>query len=115
MEVIKTIKCGKCGAPMEEVVLDRYEFEEGIALDNVRGMHCENGHVTFTEAQAEEMEKRTENIRKRAFKFARTVSKSGRSLVMRIPADLARHLDLTENSEVELIPLDKKKFLVEVK
>jgi antitoxin component of MazEF toxin-antitoxin module len=34
---------------------------------------------------------------------------------IRIPADLAKHLDITENSKIEMIPLGKKRFLVELK
>ncbi|MDI6654371.1 MAG: AbrB/MazE/SpoVT family DNA-binding domain-containing protein [Candidatus Hydrothermarchaeota archaeon] len=109
------IKCGKCGKEMKETALDKYEFEEGISLDNVRAMKCPTGHVTFTEEQALAIERRTEDIKKHAFKFVRSISRSGRSLVMRIPADLAKHVGLKEDSKIELIPLDKKKFLVEVK
>lgn len=109
------IKCGKCNKEMQETVLDKYEFEEGITLENVHAMKCSNGHIAFTEEQALDMEKRTEDIKKHAFKFMRSVSRSGRSLVMRIPADLAKHVGLKEDSKIELIPLDKKKFLVEVK
>jgi len=82
----------------------------GIVLDNVRAMRCPQGHVTFTEEQALNMEQRTEDIKKHAFGFVRSVSKSARSLVIRIPADLAKHLDITENSKIEMIPLGKKNF-----
>jgi hypothetical protein len=108
-------KCGKCGSKMDETVLEEYEFEEGIVLENVKALKCQNNHIVFTEEQALAMEKRTSEVKRRAFKFVRNVSKSGRSLVMRIPADLARHLGLRNDSIVELIPLNKKKFLVEVK
>lgn len=109
------IICGKCRQEMQEVELEQYEFEEGIVLENVRAMRCPLGHVTFTEEQAQEMEQRSEDIKKHAFRFVRSVSKSARSLVIRIPADLAKHLDINENSRVEMIPLGKKKFMIEVK
>lgn len=109
------IICGKCRQEMREVELEQYEFEEGIVLENVRAMRCPQGHVTFTEEQAQEMERRSEDIKKHAFRFVRSVSKSARSLVIRIPADLAKHLDINENSRVEMIPLGKKKFMIEVK
>ncbi|HIH44515.1 MAG TPA: AbrB/MazE/SpoVT family DNA-binding domain-containing protein [Candidatus Methanoperedenaceae archaeon] len=109
------IICGKCRQEMWEVELPRYEFEEGIVLENVRGMRCSEGHVTFTEEQAQEMERRSEDIKKYAFRFVRSVSKSARSLVIRIPVDLAKHLDITENSKIEMVPMGKKKFMIEVK
>jgi hypothetical protein len=109
------IICGKCRQEMREVELEQYEFEEGIVLEKVRAMRCPNGHITFTEQQASDMEQRSEEIKKNAFRFVRSVSKSARSLVIRIPADLAKHLDITENSKIEMIPLGKKKFMVELK
>jgi hypothetical protein len=109
------ILCGKCGQEMREVELEQYEFEEGIVLEKVRAMRCPNGHITFTEQQASDMEQRSEDIKKNTFRFVRSVSKSARSLVIRIPADLAKHLDITENSKIEMIPLGKKKFMVELK
>lgn len=107
--------CGKCRQEMQEVELPQYEFEEGIVLENVKAMRCPEGHVTFTEEQALDMEQRSEDIKAHAFRFVRSVSKSARSLVIRIPADLAKHLDITENSNIEMIPLGKKKFMIEVK
>ncbi len=77
-------------------------------------MRCPKGHVTFTEDQALLMEQRTDDIKKHAFRFIRSVSKGARSLVIRIPADLAKILDISESSKVEMIPIDKKRFLVEV-
>jgi len=109
------IICGKCRQEMQEVELEQYEFEEGIVLENVRALRCPQGHVTFTEEQALDMERRSEDIKKHAFRFVRSVSKSARSLVIRIPADLAKHLDINEDSKIEMIPLGKKRFVVEVK
>ncbi|MFA4935966.1 MAG: AbrB/MazE/SpoVT family DNA-binding domain-containing protein [Candidatus Methanoperedens sp.] len=110
-----SIICGKCKQEMQEVELPQYEFEEGVILENVKAMRCPEGHNTFTEAQAQDMERRTEDIKKHAFRFIRSVSKSARSLVIRIPSDLAKHLGLSEDSKVEMIPLGKKRFVVEIK
>jgi hypothetical protein len=109
------ILCGKCQQEMEEVELPSYEFEEGYILEKVKALRCPQGHVTFTEEQALNAEERTEDMKKSAFRFVRSVSRSARSLVIRIPADLARHLNLHENSTVEMLPLGKKRFMVEVK
>ena len=110
-----TIICGKCKQEMQEVELEQYELEGGIVLENVKAMRCPGGHITFTETQAQDMEQRTEDIKKHAFRFVRSVSKSARSLVIRIPSDLAKHLGLSEDSKVEMIPMGKKRFVVEIK
>jgi hypothetical protein len=115
MELRMTIMCGKCKQEMQEVELPQYEFEEGIILEIVKAMRCPEGHITFTDTQAQDMELRTEDIKQNAFRFVRSVSKSARSLVIRIPSDLAKHLDLSENSKVEMIPMGKKRFMVEIK
>jgi hypothetical protein len=112
---VRMIICGRCNQEMQKIELETYEFEEGIILDNVKAMRCPEGHVTFTEEQAENMEQRTEDIKQHAFRFVRSVSKSARSLVIRIPSDLAKHLGLSEDSKVEMIPLGKKRFVVEIK
>ena len=109
------ITCGKCKQEMKEVELNEYEFEDGIVLEKVKAMRCPRGHITFTEDQALLMEQRTDDIKKHAFRFIRSVSKSARSLVIRIPADLAKNIGLSESSKVEMIPIGKKRFLVEVK
>ena len=109
------ITCGKCKQEMKEVELKEYEYEEGIVLEKVKAMRCPKGHITFTEDQAHLMEQRTDDIKKHAFRFIRSVSKSARSLVIRIPADLAKNIGLSESSKVEMIPIGKKRFLVEVK
>ncbi len=107
--------CGKCNQEMHEVSLNSYEFEEGIILEKVKAMQCPKGHVTFTEEQALEAEQRTEDVKTHAFRFVRSVSRSARSLVIRIPSDLAKHLNLHENSRVEMIPIGRNRFMVEVK
>jgi len=66
-----TIICGKCKQEMQEIELATYEFEEGIILENVRAMRCSEGHVTFTEEQALDMERRVEDIKKHAFRFVK--------------------------------------------
>ncbi len=76
------IICGKCRQEMQEVELEQYEFEEGIVLEKVKAMRCPNGHITFTEQQASDMEQRSED---------------------------------TEKCKIEMIPLGKKRFMVELK
>jgi uncharacterized CHY-type Zn-finger protein len=63
MERRMTIICGKCKQEMQEAELEKYEFEEGIVLESVRAMRCPQGHITFTEEQALDMEWRTEDIK----------------------------------------------------
>ena len=67
----------------------------------------------FTLEQVEEMERRTEQLKVHLFPFLRKVTVSGRSLVINIPEDLARHLRVIKGTAVKLIALDDKRFIVE--
>ena len=51
-----TMTCTKDGVEATEVVLERYEYEEGIPLHNVPAYECPAcGEFIFTEAQVDEM------------------------------------------------------------
>jgi len=88
------IICKKCNIEAKEVVLDSYEYEEGIPLRKVNAYECPNcKEFIFTEDQAEEMEQKTDMIKSEMFAFNRKVTISGRSLVINIPEDLVKHME----------------------
>lgn len=106
-------ECGKCGAVMTRVSLPRYEYEEGYTLHNVPAYRCPQGHnVFFTEEQAHEMERRTDELKKYTFGFERKVTVSGRSLVLAIPSELAEHLRLKKGQKVRLFPIAREGLMV---
>jgi len=46
------IICKKCGIEAKEIIIDRYEYEEGIPLSNVHAFECPNcKEFIFTEEQ----------------------------------------------------------------
>ncbi|MBD3255417.1 MAG: hypothetical protein GF383_10005 [Candidatus Lokiarchaeota archaeon] len=107
--------CKKCGIEAKEVILDSYEYEEGIPLKKVSAYECTNcGEFIFTDDQVEEMERRTDIIKSEMFVFERKVTISGRSLVINIPEDLVRHMNILKGKKVKIIPAGKKRFIVEV-
>nr|WP_304766362.1 AbrB/MazE/SpoVT family DNA-binding domain-containing protein [Candidatus Burarchaeum sp.] len=55
-----------------------------------------------------------ENIRKKNLIFERKVSYAGRSLIITIPEDLARHMGIKKGDKTKLMPVGRKGFLVEV-
>ena len=55
-----------------------------------------------------------ENIRKRNLVFERKVSYAGRSLIITIPEDLARHMGIRKGAKAKLVPVGRKWFLVEI-
>ena len=109
------IICKKCNSEAQEVNLEIYEYEEGIPLRNVKAYECPNcGEFIFTEQQIEEMERRTNIKKSEMFSFKRKVTISGRSLVINIPEDLVKHMDILKGKTVKIIPAGKKRFIVEI-
>ncbi len=108
------IVCTKCKEEMKKVVLDRYEYIKEFPLYNVSAYQCKKcGNLFFTEKMAEEMERRTEELKMHSFGFNRTITTSGKGLVLRVPSDLVSYLRLKEGESVKIIPLNHKGFLVE--
>jgi len=61
---MRTIICTKDGVEATEIVLELYEYEEDISLHNVPAFECPVcGEFIFTEAQVDEMERKTDIIK----------------------------------------------------
>ena len=45
--------------------------------------------------------------------FERKVTVSGRSLVINLPEDLVRHMNIIKGQKVRILPAGKRKFIVE--
>jgi len=99
------IYCAKCNVEMYLGIVPKYEYTEGIPLHNVSAHLCPKcDNVFFTEEQADEMEARTEEIKKHDFAFPRKVTISGKSLVVSIPSALAKHLHIKQGQKVRILP-----------
>ncbi len=106
--------CAKCDQEMKFVILPSYEFEESMPLTHVEGYKCTNcNQLFFTEEQAKTMEKRTEHKKQEQFGFKRTITISGKSLVLGIPSELAQHLRIKQGTMVKILPIERGGFLVE--
>jgi len=106
--------CNKCGMDTREVVLESYEYEEGILLRNVPAYECPKcGEFIFTEKQVEDMEQKTDLIKAEMLAFERKVTISGRSLVINLPEDLVKHMNIIKGKTVKIIPAGKKRFIVD--
>lgn len=108
-----TIYCAKCDEEMKELLLPKYEYEEGLPLHNVAAYRCNMcGKVFFTEAQAKEMKARTNEIKEYQFGFERKVTISGKSLVVTIPQEIAQHLHIKAGHAVKIFPIAKEGLLI---
>ncbi|MEM3364205.1 MAG: hypothetical protein QXS93_01710 [Candidatus Micrarchaeia archaeon] len=59
-------------------------------------------------------ERCVDNIQKKNLFFERKVSYSGRSLIISVPEDLAKYMGIAKGKTVRIVPVDRKKFIVEV-
>ncbi len=105
--------CIKCDEEMQEVLLPKYEYEEGQILHNVGAFRCNKCEkIFFTENQAKEMKARTNELREYTFGFERKVIISGKSLVVSIPHELAEHLHINKGQKVKIFPISKEGMII---
>jgi phage FluMu protein Com len=94
-ELDEGLYCAKCNVKMQIGVVPVYEYEEGYPLHNIQAYQCPKcNKLFFTEEQANELEMRTKELKEYAFGFERKVTRSGKSLVVGIPSELASHLNI---------------------
>lgn len=108
-------KCPKCGNNMKETVIDYDIEEEKITIHDVPALKCSGcEHITMDTKQAEHFYKILERLHgtTKAFSLHRTLSSDGKSLILRIPKDIVRALNLSSKDEVE-IWVDNQRVIVE--
>ena len=107
------IYCAKCNQEMKEVLLPRYEYDEGLPLHNVNAYRCNKcNKIFFTEEQARQMEARANELKEYEFGFERKLNISGRGLVVGIPKQLADCMNLKKGQTVKIFPIAKEGFMV---
>ncbi len=105
--------CAKCDEEMQEVLLPKYEYEEGFLLHNVGAFRCNKcGKIFFTENQAKEMKTRTNELKEYVFGFERKVMVSGKSLVVGIPHELAEHIHIRQGQKVKIFPIADEGLMI---
>ena len=107
------IYCAKCDKPVQKVVLSRYEYVQGYPLHNVGAYRCQEcGETFFTEEQAKQLERLTDEVRMARFAFERKVTVSGRSLVVSIPQEIAHDMRLHQGQRMKLYPVGRSEILM---
>jgi len=104
------LKCDVCGTKYEKTK-EMVEVIEGTGYFEENEVYkCPKcGDIIMTSEQL-----RTLRNKAGHFRLKRKLGISGNALVLRIPADLKEFYHLSKEDVVEIIPIDKKKFLVEV-
>jgi YgiT-type zinc finger domain-containing protein len=107
-------KCPSCGKGN----LEKQRVEErmfGVSLGEFEGERCPKCGETFLdEAGMDELEKRARAAGVWGLGKKAKVAKSGNSLVIRIPSELAKYLHLKPGSEVFVHPEGEDRIVVDV-
>lgn len=108
------VTCLKCKKEMHRTTLDSYEYLESIPLFEAPAYRCPACRdLFFTEAMAEEMERRSLALKARLVGFQRRVSTSGGGIAVRIPSDLRTYLGWKPGQKVNITAAGKRGFVVE--
>lgn len=106
--------CPSCG----KSTVKRSRIEEamyGIALGTFPADACSSCGESFVdEATMEAIEARAKEVGVWGLGRKLRISRSGNSLVVRVPAEVARFLKLREGQEVYIHPEGKEKLAVEI-
>lgn len=107
-------KCPMC----DKGALKKGKFQEemfGISLGEYDAEICDKcGEAFFTLDTMDKMEARAKELGVWGLAKNLKVVKSGNSLSVRIPAKVAKFLDIKEGEDVVLYPQGKNKFVVEI-
>ncbi len=108
-------KCPKCGKNMKKTTIDYDIDEEKITVHDVPALKCTDcGHITMSTEQAEHFYIILERLHgpSKTMSLHRTLSSDGKSLILRIPKDIALALNLSSKDKIE-IWVDGQRVIVE--
>ncbi|MFO7618267.1 MAG: AbrB/MazE/SpoVT family DNA-binding domain-containing protein [Thermoplasmata archaeon] len=107
-------KCPICGrSALKEAKVEEEMF--GVGLGQYDAEVCQKcGESFLDQSEMERMEARAKELGVWGLGKRIKVVKSGNSLSVRIPAQIAEYLDLTEGKSVFLYPDGKDRIVVEV-
>src|SRR3989344_4704089 len=98
--------CAKCNEEMQEILLPKYEYEQGNLLHNVAAFRCNTcNKIFFTENQAKEMKARASELKEYTFGFERKIMVSGKSLVIGIPHELVEQFHIKQGQKIKIFPI----------
>ena len=108
-------KCPKCKKNMKKTKIDYDIDEEKITVHDVPALKCTScDHISMSTEQAEHFYNILEKLQgsQKTLSLHRTLSSDGKSLILRIPKDIAHALNLSSKDEVE-IWVDGQRVIVE--
>lgn len=106
-------KCIMCGGKLEKKKIDHIVYE--INLGKFPAFVCKCGEEYYDEETVNRMTKKGKQLGLLGLAKKTKISYSGKSLMVRIPKEIAKFAHLQKGKEVGIIPESREKILIEVK
>ncbi|MDO9537611.1 MAG: YgiT-type zinc finger protein [Thermoplasmata archaeon] len=106
----KKMKCYKCDGKLEKTKENIEVLEGSKVYEETEVFKCNQcGEILMDSDQIKELRKKVDVL-----KIKRKLGISGNALVLRIPKDLQKFYGLEVEDIVEIIPINKHRFIVEI-
>lgn len=106
----KKMKCYKCDGKLEKTIENIEVLEGSEVFEDTEVFKCNQcGEILMDSQQIKELRNKVDIL-----KIKRKLGVSGNALVLRIPKDLQKFYGLKKEDIVEIIPINKHRFIVEI-
>ena len=109
-----TDKCALCNGKLNKKVVD-YEIH-GKSIGKFSALVCNScGEQWFSEEISKKIQEKEKKLGLFGLSRETKISYSGNSLIIRIPKELAKFMNLKRETEVIIYPEDKNKLSISIK
>jgi YgiT-type zinc finger domain-containing protein len=107
-------KCISCNGKLKNKTVEYKVY--GINIGKFPALVCDScGEQWFSEETSRRIEEKEKELGLFGLSVESKVSYSGNSLIIRIPKELAKFLNINKESKVQLVPENKSKLCIAVK
>lgn len=107
-------KCISCNGKLKDKKLDYMVY--GINIGKFPSLVCDScGEQWFSEETSRKIEEKEKELGLFGLTIEAKVSYSGNSLIIRIPKELAKFLNIKKESRISLAPENKNKLCITVR
>ncbi len=107
-------KCISCNGKLKNKIVNYIIY--GIGIGKFPALVCDScGEQWFSEETSRKIEEKEKQLGLFGLSIETKVSYSGNSLIIRIPKELAKFMNIKKETKVELIPENKNKLCIAVK
>ncbi len=108
-------KCISCNGKLKNKIIEHKIY--GVSLGKFPALVCDScGEQWFSEETSRKIEEKEKELGLFGLSIETKVSYSGNSLIIRIPKELAKFMNIKKESKIHLAPEDKgKKLCITVK